>query len=74
MNRRLPFFYGWVIVFASGSAMFASMVLTTQTFSVFVRPMSEEFGGGRGLTSGAISVGTLCGIASAPLILSLIHI
>ena len=66
MYRKTPFFYGWVIVATSGLAMLSAGTLTPQVFSLFITPMSAEFGWSRGLTSGAFATGTLCGVASAP--------
>src|SRR3712207_4787540 len=54
-RRRLPFFYGWVIV---GGSLFA-LGLTYSVmyaFSVFYVALLEEFGWGRGEAAGVYSV------------------
>ena len=58
MNRsfiqRLPFFYGWVIV---GCAMCSSVVrqaAAVATLSIFIVPMTGEFGWSRTGISGAV--------------------
>lgn len=51
---RLPFFYGWAIVAVS------SLTLTTYglfySFSVFFKPLMEEFGWSRGETASAFTI------------------
>lgn len=59
MERKKPrFFYGYVIVIAA----FFVMVMTSGTlygFGVFVKPLIEEFGWSRALTSGVYSTALL---------------
>ena len=57
LAQRLPFFYGWVIV---GCTMCSSVVRQTAavaTLSIFLVPMTEEFGWSRTGISGAVSLG-----------------
>lgn len=49
--RKFNFFYGWVIVAASGLIL-AVHAGTMYSFGVFFKPMATEFGWGRGATSG----------------------
>ena len=56
--RRLPFFYGWVVV----AVAFVTMgigVNTRTAFSLLFPPILAEFGWDRGVTAGAFSVGFL---------------
>lgn len=68
LARRLPFFYGWVIVGCSVAASFARQGGAVATLSVFVTPMTEEFGWSRGGMSGAVSLGGILGALIAPLV------
>ena len=66
--RRLPFFYGWVIV---GCTMCSSVVRQTAavaTLSIFLVPMTDEFGWSRTGISGAVSLGGVLGALVAPFI------
>ena len=68
LARRLPFFYGWVIV---GCTMCSSVVRQTAavaTLSIFLVPMTDEFGWSRAGISGAVSLGGVLGALMAPLI------
>ena len=66
LARRLPFFYGWVIV---GCTMCSSVVRQTAavaTLSIFLVPMTDEFGWSRAGISGAVSLGGVLGALMAP--------
>ena len=68
LARRLPFFYGWVIV---GCTMCSGVVRQTAavaTLSIFLVPMTDEFGWSRSGISGAVSLGGVLGAFVAPLI------
>ena len=65
---RLPFFYGWATV---GCAMCSNAVrqaAAVTTLSIFIVPMTSEFGWSRTGVSGAVSVGALLGALSAPFV------
>lgn len=62
------FFYGWIIVAASVFSVFAGTAVAPPSFSVFITPVSEEFGWSRTLTSGALSFGTLVAAFASPLV------
>ena len=62
LAQRLPFYYGWVILAVASVPSFgARAVMAVATLSVFVVPMTEEFGWSRGQFSGAVSLGALFG-------------
>ena len=66
--QRLPFFYGWAVV---GGAMCSNAVrqaAAVTTLSIFIVPMTDEFGWSRTGISGAVSIGALLGALSAPFI------
>jgi len=44
---RTPFFYGWIILFAVCCAGFARQGPAVATLSIFVEPMTSEFGWSR---------------------------
>ena len=67
LARRLPFYYGWVIfAMASLPSFGARPVASVAVLSVFVVPMTEEFGWSRGFFSGAVSLGAVCGLIVSP--------
>jgi MFS family permease len=66
-SRRLPFFYGWVIV----AVVFVTMgvgVNARTAFSLLFPPILDEFGWERGLTAGAFSFGFLISAGFAPVL------
>ena len=67
LAQALPFYYGWVIFAVSvGVSYSARPLMAGATLSVFVVPMTEQFGWSRGLFSGAVSLGGLCAVAISP--------
>lgn len=67
LARRLPFYYGWVVV----GVAFVSMALGVNArtaFSLFYPPMLDEFGWDRGVTAGAFSFGFLVSAAVSPIL------
>ena len=68
LQRILPFYYGWVVAGASGTAVFARMAPAITTLTVFIYPMSQELGWSRTLIAGAVSAGALSSIVLSPAI------
>lgn len=64
---RLPFFYGWVILACTCCAGFSRQGGAAGTLSIFVEPMTREFGWTRTALSGAVSLGGVLAALSAPL-------
>ncbi|GIT43490.1 MAG: hypothetical protein Ct9H300mP11_14260 [Chloroflexota bacterium] len=67
--NRLPYFYGWNVLFAAGSSMVvrnAAASLFLGPFFIF--PMSEDLGWSRTLIAGAASVGGLAATIVSPLV------
>jgi MFS family permease len=65
--RRLPFYYGWVVV----AVVFVSMALGVNArtaFSLLFPPILDEFGWPRGVTAGAFSFGFLVAAPLTPLL------
>src|SRR5579884_4211752 len=65
---RVPFFYGWIVLACLCCAGYARQGSAVATFSVFVEPLTREFGWSRTALSGAVSLGGLLAAMVAPLI------
>jgi len=65
--KRLPFFYGWIIVAVTFVTM-AIGVNARTAFSLFFPPILNEFGWEQGVTAGAFSFGFVVSGVVAPLI------
>jgi MFS family permease len=63
---RLPFFYGWVILGCACCAGLSRQGGAVATLSVFVSPMTTEFGWSRTAISGAVSLGGLLAAIASP--------
>ncbi|MSO90228.1 MAG: MFS transporter [Acetobacteraceae bacterium] len=65
---RLPFFYGWVVLGCVCLAGFARQGPAVAVLSVFVTPMTEEFGWSRAAISGAVSLGGVLAAIVSPML------
>ena len=68
LSSRLPFYYGWVVVFAAGTTVFARMAPSVSILAIFLSPMTEELGWSRTLIAGAVSVGAIASIFVSPMV------
>ena len=59
-------YYGWLVVAASSGIGFANAATAIGILTIFVIPMSEEFGWNRTQVAGATSLGAILGAALAP--------
>ncbi|MEE8363508.1 MAG: MFS transporter [Dehalococcoidia bacterium] len=66
LAHRTPFYYGWTIVFAAGSAMFVRNAAASLTLAVFMVPMSEDLGWSRTLLAGAASAAGIAAMFTSP--------
>jgi sugar phosphate permease len=66
LAARLPFYYGWVILACVCAAGFSRQGSAVATLSIFVEPMTGEFGWSRTAISSAVSVGGVLGALIAP--------
>ena len=64
LSRRL--YYGWWVAVAASGISFANAATAIGVLTVFVIPMSEEFGWNRTEVAGATSLGAVFGAALAP--------
>jgi sugar phosphate permease len=65
---RLPFYYGWVVLLCVCCAAFARQGPAVATLSIFVEPMTRDFGWSRTALSGAVSLGGVMAAVLSPLI------
>jgi OFA family oxalate/formate antiporter-like MFS transporter len=65
---RLPFYYGWVVLGCLCCAGFARQGPAVATLSVFVEPLTREFGWSRTALSGAVSLGGVLAAIASPLL------
>jgi len=63
---RLPFYYGWVVLGCLCLSGFARQGPAVATLSIFVVPMTAEFGWSRAAIAGAVSLGGLLAAMVAP--------
>ena len=65
---RSPFHYGWVILACLCCAGFARQGPALATLSIFIDPLTREFGWSRAALSGAVSLGGVLAALVSPLI------
>jgi MFS family permease len=64
-SARHRFFYGWWVVSAAAAGLFWGAPVTVFTFSVFVRPLMQDFHAGRATISLAYTLGGIAAACSA---------
>ena len=67
-TRSRPLYYGWVVTAATGGIGFANAASAISILTIFVVPLSEEFGWGRAEIAGATTVGAILGASLAPFV------
>ncbi len=67
-TRSRPLYYGWVVTAAAGGIGFANAASAISILTIFVVPLSEEFGWGRAEIAGATTVGAILGASLAPFV------
>jgi MFS family permease len=72
LAARVSFYYGWIVLACLCCAGFARQGAAVATFSVFVEPLTRDFGWSRTAVSGAVSLGGLLAALAAPLIGTLV--
>src|SRR5688500_19298110 len=65
---RLPIYYGWIVLGCLCCAGFSRQGAAVATLSIFVEPLTREFGWSRTALSGAVSLGGVLAALAAPLI------
>lgn len=66
LAARLPFYYGWVVLGCLCCAGFSRQGPAVATLSIFVEPLSREFGWSRTALSGAVSLGGVLAAIASP--------
>lgn len=67
--RASPIYYGWVILGLSGIASYSARpLMSVAVLTVFVVPMSEQFGWTRAEVAGAVSLGGVFAAVMSPLV------
>ena len=68
LAARLPIYYGWVVLACLCCAGFARQGPAVATLSIFVEPLTREFGWSRTALSGAVSLAGVLAALMSPLI------
>ncbi len=66
LATRSPVYYGWVVLACVCCAGFARQGPAVATLSIFIDPMTTEFGWSRASISGAVSLGGLLAAVTSP--------
>jgi MFS family permease len=66
-NKNRSTFYGWWVVTASAIGLFWGVPVTVYSFSVFFKPLMQEFHAGRAAVSLGFTLHLIAAAASAPL-------
>ena len=61
VSQRPRLYYGWVVVGVVALVGFAQSADTLPVLSVFLKPITEDFGWSRSVFTGAITIGTFLG-------------
>jgi len=68
LQHRLPFFYGWVVLACVCCAGFVRQGPAVATLSIFIEPMTDEFGWSRTAMSVAVSIGGILAALASPVL------
>src|SRR6266702_7007415 len=68
LTARVPVFYGWIVLACLCCVGFSRQGPAVATLSIFVEPLTREFGWSRTALSGAVSLGGVLAALIAPLI------
>ena len=68
LRDTFPFYYGWVVVGASSTVVFARMAPAITTLTVLIFPISHQLGWSRTLIAGSVSAGALASLVLSPVV------
>ena len=68
LAHRLPFYYGWVVLYSAATTQVVRNSAASLTIAVFMIPLSDDLGWSRTLIAGAASVGGLVASGVSPLV------
>ena len=66
LRDTFPVYYGWIVVAASSTVVFARMAPAITTLTVLIFPISQQLGWSRTLIAGSVSAGAIASLALAP--------
>ena len=66
LRDTFPFYYGWIVVGASSTVVFARMAPAITTLTVLIFPISQQLGWSRTLIAGSVSAGALASLVLSP--------
>ena len=64
----VPFYYGWIVLACLCCVGFARQGPAVATLSIFIEPLTRDFGWSRTAVSGAVSLGGLLAVLVSPLL------
>ncbi|PKB58666.1 MAG: hypothetical protein BZY83_05905, partial [SAR202 cluster bacterium Casp-Chloro-G2] len=68
LRDSFPFYYGWIVVAASSTVVFARMAPAITTLTVLIFPISQQLGWSRTVIAGSVSAGAIASLALSPLV------
>ena len=68
LRDKFPFYYGWIVVGASSTVVFARMAPAITTLTVLIFPMSQQLGWSRTLIAGSVSAGAIASLVLSPVV------
>ena len=66
LRDTFPVYYGWIVVAAASTVVFARMAPAITTLTVLIFPISQQLGWSRTLIAGSVSAGAIASLALAP--------
>ena len=68
LRDTFPFYYGWIVVAASSTGVFARMAPAITTLTVLIFPISQQLGWSRTLIAGSVSAGAIASLVLSPVV------
>ena len=68
LRDKFPFYYGWIVVGASSTVVFARMAPAITTLTVLIFPISHQLGWSRTLIAGSVSAGAIASLVFSPVV------
>ena len=68
LRDTFPIYYGWIVVAASSTVVFARMAPAITTLTVLIFPMSLQLGWSRTLIAGSVSAGAIASLVLSPVV------
>jgi MFS family permease len=68
ISNKTPFYYGWIILGASGTTLIVRNAAASLTLAVFMYPMAQELEWSRTVIAGASSAGGIAAIFASPFV------